>query len=130
MKTLMKVLSCASILTLFLTTGGCAKAEFQQGNLSVSPNEVAVGDTASVSIDVTNTGKAPGTYPVVLKVDAVESSRQEVTIAPGETKSISFSVAGQKPGVINIDINGLTGTFNVLRALSSSLRTWSCHLPR
>lgn len=111
----MRAFGIIAILSLLLTLVGCAKPEFSQANLVINPGQVVAGESCTISIAVSNTGKASGTCPVILKLDGAESNKQEVTVGPGETSNVSFTVTGEKPGVVSIDVNGVTGNLKVLK---------------
>ena len=64
-------------IVMLLTLPSCAKAEFELSNLSVSPEQITEGESAKVTIDVTNTGNAEGTYLAIMKINDEESSQQE-----------------------------------------------------
>lgn len=65
---------------------------------------------------VTNTGTVPGTYTAVLKVETAwpearatitPGATQEVTLDPGESKTVSFSVGIMGNGTSIVSIEGL-----------------------
>jgi len=68
-----------------------APAEFQI--VSISPQETTVdqGDTVTVSATVENVGDQEGTQDVTLDIDGISQS-QSLTLAGGETGSVSFDV--------------------------------------
>jgi len=82
------------------SSGSLAKAAFATSNLSISPSEVDIGETVTISVLVRNTGDASGSYQVTLKIDGKVEATREVTLDAG---AATYSV----------DINGLTGSFNV-----------------
>jgi hypothetical protein len=108
---------CIIVLTcvLLVMPLGCAKAELAPSNLTISPQEVAAGQTATISVDINNTGKAEGTCPVVLKIEDEQVSVQDVTVSPGASQKASFNVPMKEAGTCTVDINGLTKTFMVFR---------------
>jgi hypothetical protein len=73
-------------------------AEFMLSSLLVSPANVHPGETALASVDVSNVSEVEGKYKATLMVADREVDTTEVTIAPGETKTVTFSVARDEPG--------------------------------
>ena len=110
---------CIIVLTalLLVIAPSCAEAIFEPSNLTVSPQKVEPGKSATISVDISNTGGAEGTYLVILKIDGVQVDDQNVTVAPEATETVSFTIAKEEPGSYTIDVNGLTATLTVLKAL-------------
>ncbi len=113
-----KISGILAIIIITLTAAlleSCAKPVFELANLSVTPQQIVAGETVSVSLDVKNTGGARGDCPVVLKLDGIQSDQQVITVEPGISKGIIFTVTGKKPGSHNIDVNGQLSVINVLK---------------
>ena len=108
-----------SHFTTFAVIGAVAPpapAAFTPGSLSVSPTEVDIGETVSISISAANTGGQAGSYTVTLKInDAVEETR-EVAVAAGASETVTFTTSESKAGTYAVDVNGLTGSFTVKEA--------------
>jgi len=90
-----------------------APAEFTVTNISISPDDVEVGETATITIDVTNSGGNSGTHTVVLKVNEIEFASKSVTLNAGETQKVTFTVGTELSGTYTIEVDGLKGSFNV-----------------
>ena len=89
-------------------------AAFSVSSLSVSPRlEVEPGETVTITVSVANTGGESGSYTVVLKIDGVKEAEERVTIAAGESQTVSFSVTREEAGTYFVDVSGLTGSFTV-----------------
>lgn len=89
-------------------------AEFEVVSLTV-PAEVVKGEVVTITADITNAGEVEGTYEASLKINAVEVDTKDVVVAAGDTETISFELAEDIPGMYTIDLEGLTGTFRVLK---------------
>ena len=92
---------------------GFPPAAFTTSSLAISPVEVAPGEKVNISISVVNTGAREGSYTVVLKINGVKEAEKAVRIAPGESQSVSFSVA-KEAGSYSVAIDGLSGSFTVV----------------
>ena len=81
---------------------GLSYTKFNYGNIFVKPVEIGPGQTATVSVDVTNSGKLAGDEVVQLYVRDDFSSLarplqelrgfKRLTLAPGETNTVTFPV--------------------------------------
>ena len=83
-------------------------------NLTTSPNEVSGGESLTISVDVTNTGEVEGSYTVVLKVNGSEVDTQDVTVAGGETETVTFSVSREEAGDYTVEVDDQSGSFTVV----------------
>jgi len=62
---------------------------------------------------VENIGGIEGTYAAMLTIDGVLVEAQEVAIAPGSSKIITFSLVEEIPGTYEIAIGDLTSTLTI-----------------
>ncbi len=103
-----------------------APARFVLSELTITPTVVKSGEVVTVSIEVSNTGGSEGSYTVVFKVrkDWTTWENVEVTLKPGQTKTVTFTTKGQSrrdmsglfkivPGTYEVDVNGKVGQFTV-----------------
>ncbi len=97
----------------FTTLGAVPAAVFTSSNLSISPSEVNIGETVTISILITNAGDAAGSYEVTLKINGVVEATKEVTLGPGTSQEVTFSTARDVAGSYTVDVNGLSGSFTV-----------------
>jgi len=88
-------------------------AEFKVSNLMINPTEVIAGEAVEISVTVTNVGKQSGEYSVTLTINGVVEDVKTVSLAAGESKLVTFSVAKDAAGIYNVDVNGLLGSFRV-----------------
>ena len=84
-------------------------AEFKVSGLVISPTEVNPGQVVTISCLVTNTGSEAGDYTVKLGGDFV--AQQTVSLAPGESKTISFEVTPAVAKTYQVSVDGLSGSF-------------------
>jgi hypothetical protein len=86
--------------------------KFELSNLTIEPKEAMPGRTVYISVDVTNVGEGRGSYPLVLTIDGVATDTKVVTLDPGESERVTFTVVVQ--GKYKVDIEGVTGDFEVV----------------
>ena len=87
----------------------------QFANLVISPAQVKVGEQATVSADITNSGEIPGNYSVTLRVNDADEETKTVTLGANETKTASFAVTESDSGPYSISLGGLSGSLTVLK---------------
>jgi len=97
-------------------------AEFKLSNLSISPFErkfftavtffIKTGETTAISVDVTNEGQQAGVYSATLKVNDRGIETKEVTLSPGETRTVSFSFTADERGRYTVQIGELNGNLD------------------
>jgi hypothetical protein len=88
-------------------------ANFGIANFSITPEEVDIGESISVSVTVTNTGDLSGTCEVYLKIDNVKLQTREITLTGGSTEKVTFNFTRDTAGTGHVDVNGLAGYFVV-----------------
>jgi beta-glucosidase len=110
---------------------GLSYTKFEYKNFKVSPSEIPLNGTSEVSVDVTNTGKKAGDEIVQLyihdKISSVTRPIKElkdfarITLAPGETKTVTFLVTPDKLEFFNIDMKRVVepGDFEIMIGKSS-----------
>lgn len=98
----------------FTTLGKAPAAAFTTSNLSVSPSEVNIGESVTISVLVTNTGNLAGSYEVTLKIDDVVVASEGVTLAAGGSETVTFTAAKDTADTYSVDVNGLGGSFTVI----------------
>ncbi len=98
-------------------------AAFSVSSLSITPSEVEVGGTVTVSVSAANTGGLAGTYKVTFKVDGAVVSTKDVTLNAGATEAVSFTTTEDTAGTYNVEVNGLVGEFTVTEAAAAPTPT-------
>jgi len=97
----------------FTTLGKSPAVAFTSSALSISPTEVNIGEEVTISVLVTNTSNASGSYEVTLKIDNVVVASKEVTLAARASETVTFTTSKDAAGSYLVAINGLTGSFTV-----------------
>lgn len=88
-------------------------AHFEVGNLDIKPDQVRVGQRVTISVQVANTGGLSGEYTLRLNIDGQLESSELITLAPGQSQEVSFSLTRDSPGSYRVEIGGLRGSFVV-----------------
>jgi len=88
-------------------------ANFTLSNLVIAPERAKQGENILVTAMVTNNGELAGTYNVTLKLKGAVENTEEMNLAPGESKKVTFKIAKTTPGFYNVELDGLAGRFVV-----------------
>ena len=96
-----------------------AGTEFTLSNLTITPTEVNVGETVTISVWVTNTGDVDGNYNVTLKINGAAEATKDVTVAAGSSEQVSFSTSKGAAGSYSVDVGGFTGSFEVVQKMTA-----------
>ncbi len=88
-------------------------AAFEVSQLSILPAEVKAGEEITISALVTNIGEVEGTYEATLKIDDVLVATKEVTLAGGESTTVTFSVTRDVAAIYQVEVDGQLGQFTV-----------------
>jgi beta-glucosidase len=118
---------------LFAFGHGLSYTTFAYANLKVSPDKTNVNGQATVTVDITNSGKMTGDEIVQMYVrDDIGSVTRPVkelkgfariSLRPGETKTVQFAITPDKLSFLNEDMQRVVepGTFTFM--VGSSSRT-------
>jgi len=89
-------------------------ANLSASSLSISPQQVEPGKEVTISINVANTGGETGSYNAVLYNNSAVEDSQSVSVAPGTSKNVIFTVSKSQAGVYDVLIAGQSGQFEVV----------------
>jgi len=98
--------------------------EFEFSDLSLSKTEVEPGESTDISIVVKNVSDVEVTRTVELRVDGEVVDSEEVTLSPDESKTVSFTVSSNEPGTHSVEVDGLTGSFEVAAPEGGEISLW------
>jgi len=88
-------------------------ATFKLDNLSINPLEASPGEVVSISVNIVNTGDLEGTYKVTLMVNGTIVETRRVTLASGESKTVTLPITEFKEGPYIVEVDDLSGIFKV-----------------
>jgi predicted GH43/DUF377 family glycosyl hydrolase len=103
----------ASHFSAFTILSYTRPAVFVSSGLSVTPTEVNIGGSVTISVLIANAGNLTGSYEVALKIDNVVVATKEVTLAGGASQKVTFTTSKDVAGTYSVDVSGLTGSFAV-----------------
>ena len=94
------------------------KIIFSVSVLKIQPTKVTSGEKVIISVLVTNTGNVSGNYTVTLKINGLTEATKIVTLGAMASQKITFATTKNASGIYSVDVNGLTGSFEVVRLRS------------
>lgn len=111
------LLSALLLATVLILPPACkapaAPAQFEVTSFNISPPEITAGGTASITTQVKNIGGSEGTYTAVLTVDGAQAETKNVTVTPGATETVTFSLVKDKAGTYQVAIGELRSSLMV-----------------
>ena len=116
-----KKILAAALLLLMITMAAqaaCASsapaAQFEVTSLDIKPAEITVGETASISAQVSNIGVTGGVYYATLSVDGEKIGTKDINLEPGSTRAVTFALSRDKAGAYEIAIGKRSSTLTVI----------------
>ena len=100
-------------------------ARFVLGDLTITPTIVNKGEDVTISIQVSNTGGAEGSYTVVFRHKQTQSGGSiwsenvEVTLKPGQTKTATLTTTPKESGTYHVSANDKVGQYTVTPGLAT-----------
>ena len=88
-------------------------ATFSLSNLSIQPAEVQSEEAVTITVLVVNTGGMEGSHTVELEIEGVEEAEKNITVAAGDSRSVSFSVSREDAGSYSVVVGELSGSFTI-----------------
>jgi hypothetical protein len=100
-------------LSIYALLARIQPASFEVTDLSLTPREVGLGETVTVSFVVNNNGDLTGTYEVGLKLDNTTVETKSVTLAGGDSETETFDITSNAAGEHQANIGDMLATFVV-----------------
>ena len=101
-----------------------AVTEVEVSSLRIEPSVVEPSKPVTISVDVKNKGDLETTYWVKLEINGAVEYIENVALAGGETKSVTFTVTRGSEGNYEIEVDGIGGTFTVAKAQVTPSLNW------
>ena len=91
-------------------------SEYRALDINIIPNSTFTNREALIRSNITNAGTKGDTLPVELKVNNSVVDNRTVTLSPGETQQVNFTLKEAKPGNYTVEILGQKGILEVKEA--------------
>jgi hypothetical protein len=89
---------------------------FRVSNLRITPARVKLNKSVTIVVEATNIGPVTSSYSLVLKIKGIVEAVKEITLSPGQRQKVAFAIFRNKPGIYDVDLEGLKGSFTVQEA--------------
>ena len=84
--------------------------------LKVHPEQAYAGQPVTITTNVVNTGGDTGNYNVVLRINGQAEQSRIVSVGPGGTYPVKFTVTRSQPGTYTVNVGGQQARFAILGA--------------
>src|SRR3989339_863161 len=108
-------LGVVGVLLIGIVFTGCGGSKTTISSLTISPAKLAPDQTITIGANILNSGTKSEEYSAILKIDDANVETKQMTIGPGETKTLSFQYIPQILGTYQVDVNGQAGAFEVVK---------------
>jgi hypothetical protein len=108
-----------ALMTMISLLQSCAEAQpsFEALSLDITPPKITTGEKATIEVEIRNNDTKEATYNVPLMVNGVADDRRSITLAPGETKLLTFMLTKNHPGTYSISVGRRESTVVVEKPL-------------
>jgi len=86
---------------------------FRVSNLRIIPRRAKPYGSVTIIAEAVNIGSVRTNYSLVLKIRGMVEAVKEITLSPGQSQKVAFAILKNKPGVYDVDLEGLKGSFTV-----------------
>jgi plasmid maintenance system killer protein len=93
--------------------GETPEAEFTITDLTINPLEADMGESVTISANVTNIGEIEGSYMLNLTINDVLKENQTILLESGESKIAEFTDNETAEGNYTVKIDNQTGSFKI-----------------
>lgn len=95
---------------------------FEVLSLDITPPKITIGEKATVEVEIRNSNAKLDTYNVPLMVNGVADDRKSITLAPGATELITFTLTRSHAGSYRISVGNKESTLVVEKPLPPDFR--------
>ena len=89
-------------------------ARFAASYLLISPEEVLPDQEVQISINIANHGGEEGSHTVTVYINGYAEKWSTVSVSPGSSQNVVFSVSKSVAGVYQVSVEGQEGQFTVV----------------
>jgi hypothetical protein len=82
-------------------------------NLSVSPTAVKPGELVTITAYITNSSGSASNYKVTVAVNGVNEIEQALSLGPGKTQKVMYTISKENAGTYDVAVNNQNGSFSV-----------------
>jgi hypothetical protein len=107
------LLAITGISSLAACSAPPPPAQFDVTSLTIKPKQVLIGETATITALITNSGGSAGIYNAVLTVDGSKVTSKAVSLVQGSTETVTFSLSKDKSGTYKIMIGDSSSSLTV-----------------
>jgi len=102
-----------TVFTVMAEKTKVVPASISLESVSAGAQAINLGDSITVTAALANTGGLAGEYTLLFRMTGMADITRTLSIKPGETRNVEFTLIPDQPGTYKININGLTDSFVV-----------------
>jgi hypothetical protein len=125
MKKGIMVLSSLVLLVLPLLLQACQPASgnnFDVLALGITPGKVIVNEKFTVTANISNAGRSESSYIVPVMVNGIADDRTTITLAPGKSQEVQFTLRRSEPGIYEIRIGNQNASITVEKSAPAEFK--------
>lgn len=111
-----------SVIANFVLSASERPASFAVSPVSISPEQVQPNQAVNISVNIANNGEEAESYQAALYVNGQLEDSRMVSIPPGSSQNVVFSITKATPGTYAVSLGGQQGQFTVVGSQSASDR--------
>ena len=89
---------------------------FSFSDLVIEPTRVICSEEVTITVSITNIGENREKYDSLLNINGIEEETKSITLEPGTTGILSYNIVRDIPGIYDVEMSGLTGSFTVIQS--------------
>jgi len=89
-------------------------SRFRVTDLVIGPIKARPNDEITINVTVTNIGDTPGDCTLQLRIDGQDRGTKEISLNPGESTVVSFTITESLKGMHVVEIADLEGNFRIV----------------
>jgi uncharacterized protein YfaS (alpha-2-macroglobulin family) len=101
---------------------------FEVLSLDITPPQINTGEKATIKVELRNNNAKEVTYNVPLMVDGVADDRKSVTLAPGATELLTFTLTRSHPGTYSISVGSSESTLVVEKFIPPTFHLYNLEI--
>jgi len=96
--------------------GGAAKpapAPLRVNNLRITPKRAKLGKKVTIMAEASNLSADFSSYSLVLRIKGRVEAVKEITLEPGQSQKVAFTILKDRPGTYSVELEESKGSFRV-----------------
>jgi len=88
-------------------------APLRVNNLRITPKRAKLGKKVTIMAEASNLSADVSNYSLVLRIKGRVEAVREITLQPGQSQKVAFTILKDRPGTYNVELEEAKGSFTV-----------------